>query len=182
MASSPDMALRRVLFALGAVLALNLPGCGWEPLYADPQTGAASAELRAIRVDPIRERIGQKLELALRASLNPTGEPTAVRYRLATSLSVTLSTLGIQTQGTGTMGRLDVVATYHLLDVHSGAILQSNTIHVQNSFALNPNQYSTVVGQSDAGVRSVAELNQEIVTRLTLFLERRAAEKTAMSD
>ncbi len=173
------MAGRRLLLAVGAVLALMLPGCGWEPLYADPQSGPASADLRAIRVDPISERIGQDLELALRAALNPTGEPTPPRYRLQTTLSVVLSNLGIQSQGTGTVGRLDVIATYHLLDFHSGAILQSNTIHVQNSFALNPNQYSTVVGQNDAGVRSVAELNQEIVTRLTLFMEHRAGEKTS---
>ena len=50
----------------------------------------------------------------------------------------------------------------------------ANTVHVANSFDLNPNQYSTVVGEDDAAVRSVAELNQEIVTRLTLFMQRRA--------
>ena len=47
-----------------------------------------------------------------------------------------------------------------------------------NSFDLNPNQYSTVVGEDDAAVRCVAELNQEIVTRLTLFMQRRIAEKS----
>ena len=51
-------------------------GCGWTPLYADTETDAASQELRAIKVDPIPERIGQRLEMALRNSLNPTGEPT----------------------------------------------------------------------------------------------------------
>ncbi len=168
----------RVLLALGAVLALNLPGCGWEPLYADPQSMPASADLRAIRVDPIPERIGQRLEIALRDMLNPAGEPTTPRYRLQTTLSVVLSALGIQSQGTGTLGRLDVIATYRLVDFRSGAMLETNTIHVQNSFALNPNQYSTVVGQDDAAVRSVAELSQEIVTRLDLFMEHRAAEKT----
>jgi hypothetical protein len=50
-------------------------------------------------------------------------------------------------------------------------------VHVANSFNLNPNQYSTVVGEDDVAVRSVAELNQEIVTRLTLFMVRRLAEQ-----
>ncbi|HEY3910887.1 MAG TPA: LPS assembly lipoprotein LptE [Stellaceae bacterium] len=170
------MAARRALLALGAVLALNLPGCGWEPLYADPQSVPASADLRAIRVDPIPERIGQRLEMALRNSLNPSGEPTAARYRLQTTLSVVLADLGLQTQGTSSLGELDVIATYHLLDLHSGAPLTTGTVHAQNSFALNPNQYSTVVGQQDAAVRTVAELNQEIVTRLNLFMQHRAAE------
>jgi LPS-assembly lipoprotein len=169
---------RRAFLALGAVLLLPLPGCGWAPLYADPQSGPASEELRAIRVAPIPERIGQRLEMALRNSLNPSGEPAKERYVLRTTLSVSLIDLGIQSQGTATLGRLDVVATYVLADSHSGSALLTNTLHVQNSFALNPNQYSTVVGEDDSGVRAVAELNQEMVARLTLFMEHRAAEKT----
>jgi LPS-assembly lipoprotein len=169
------MAARHAVLALGAILALNLPGCGWEPLYADPQSVPASADLRAITVDPIPERIGQRLEIALRDSLNPTGIPTPPRYRLQTTLSVVLADVGLQTQGTASLAELDVIATYHLLDIHSGAVLTTGTVHVQNSFALNPNQYSTVVGQQDAAVRTDVELNQEIVTRLNLFMEHRLA-------
>jgi LPS-assembly lipoprotein len=155
-------------------LLLALCGCGWAPLYADPQSGAASAELRAVRVDPIPERIGQRLELALRNSLNPTGEPTKALYRLQTNLQFSLSALGLISAGTSTIGRVDLVATYHLTELPSGAALLTNTVHSQNSFALNPNEYSTVVGEYDAAARSVAEINEEIVTRLTLFLQDRA--------
>ncbi len=155
-------------------LLLALSGCGWTPLYADPQSGPASAELRAIHVDPIPERIGQRLELALRNSLNPTGIPTKERYRLQTSMRYSLAALGLIAAGTSTIGRVDLVATYKLIDLKSNAVLLTNTVHSQNSFVLNPNQYSTVVGENDAAVRSVVELNEEIVTRLTLFLQRRA--------
>ena len=156
-------------------LLLALSGCGWTPLYADPQSGPASAELRAIHVDPIPDRIGQRLELALRNSLNPTGEPTKERYRLQTSLQLSLSALGLISAGTSTIGRVDLTATYRLIDLKDGAVLLTNTVHSQNSFALNPNQYSTEVAEYDAAVRSVVELNDEIVTRLTLFLQRRAS-------
>jgi len=172
-----DMPKRRSLLAVAAATLLALSGCGWAPLYADPESGPASEELRAIHVEPIAERIGQRLEIALRNSLNPSGEPTKERYRLKTTLAVYLSNLGIQSQGLATLGRLDVYATYVLNDFESSNNLFTNTMHVQNSFDLNPNQYSTVVGEDDAAVRSVAELNQEIVNRLTLFLERRAIEK-----
>jgi LPS-assembly lipoprotein len=155
-------------------LLLALSGCGWTPLYADPQSGPASAELRAIHVDPIPERIGQRLELALRNSLNPTGIPTKERYELQTSLRFSLSALGLISAGTSTIGRVDLVATYKLIDMKSHAALLTNTVHSQNSFELNPNQYSTVVGEYDAAGRSVVELNEEIVTRLTLFLQDRA--------
>ena len=141
-----------------------------------PRAARRAADLRAIQVLPISERIGQRLEMALRNSLNPTGEPTKFLYALHTTLTVSLSALGIQSQGTATLGRIDVSASFVLVDNRKGSTLLSNSAHVQNSFALNPNQYSTVVGEDDARVRSVAELNQEIVTRLTLFMEHRAAQ------
>ena len=166
---------RPSLPALTAVLALA--GCTLTPLYADLETGPAADELRAIRVDPIAERIGQRLEIALRNSLNPSGEPTPARYRLRTTLATTLSNLGIQSQGLATLGKIDVYATSYLSDIQSGANLFVNSVHVENSFELSTNQYSTVVGEDDAAVRSVRELDQEIVTRLTLFFQRRLAEQ-----
>src|SRR5947208_6653826 len=112
--------------ALGLGLAV-LGGCGWAPLYADLETGPADAEIRAIRVAPISERIGQKLALALRQSLNPSGEPTPQRYLLRTTLSTSRQDLGVQTQGLGTRGRLDAFAHFPLSDSTSGARLLLGT-------------------------------------------------------
>jgi LPS-assembly lipoprotein len=165
--------------AIVIALLLALAGCGWAPLYANPQSGAASADLRAIKVDPIPDRIGQRLEMALRNSLNPTGEPTKARYRLQTGLSYSLSNLGLISSGTATLGRVDLTATYHLIDLQSGAVLLTNTVHTQDSFVLNPNQYSTVVAENDSGVRGVVQLDEEIVTRLNLFLQSRHAAQPA---
>ena len=173
------MTTSRAVIALATAVAQMLSGCGWAPLYADIESGPESEELRAIKVDPISERIGQRLEIALRNSLNPTGEPTPTRYRLSTALAVALSNLGIQSQGLGTLGQIDASATFRLIDLQTGGTLLTSTVHVANSFDLNPNQYSTIVGEDDAGVRSVAELDQEIVTRLALFIQRRMAEKSA---
>lgn len=168
---------------MAALLAVCAPlgqfGCGWEPLYGDLETEPVSAELRAIKVDPIAERIGQRLAIALRNSLNPTGEPTPTRYQLSTTLTTYLSNLGIQSQGLATLGQLDVYATYKLVEIKTGSVLLTNTVHVANSFDLNPNQYSTVVGEDDARNRCVLELDREIITRLSLYLQRRTAEKGA---
>jgi LPS-assembly lipoprotein len=169
------MPRRRTVLTLSVALALSLPGCGWEPLYADPQSGPASAELRAIKVSPISERIGQRLEMALRNSLNPDGEPTLPRYALNTSLSYSLNSLGIQSQGTATLGQFDLRSTSNLIDIKTGQNLLTISLHEQNSFQLNPNQYSTVVGENDAQIRTIAELNTEIVRRLNLFMEQRVA-------
>jgi hypothetical protein len=173
------MAVRGAALAIATGFALALSGCGWQRLYADPQSGPASADLRAIKVMPIAERIGQRLEIALRNSLNPTGEPTPQRYALRTTLAYSLSNLGIQSQGTATLGRTDVYSTSYLVDIHTGQNLLAISVHEQNSFQLNPNQYSTVVGEDDAQRRTVAELNQEIVRRLSLFFDQRAAQQPA---
>jgi LPS-assembly lipoprotein len=176
---------RRALFSclLGLMLGLGLSGLagcgGWAPLYADPQTGPADEELRAIRVAPVPERIGQRLALALRESLNPAGEPARQRYILRATLQVARLDLGIQTQGLGTRGRLDVYANFILSDSTSGTQLLNSTSHVAESFDILANLYSDTVAEDDARTRAVEELRRDIVSRLTLFLQRRTAEGAA---
>jgi LPS-assembly lipoprotein len=156
-----------------------LGGCGWAPLYADYETGPADAELRAIGVAPMSERIGQKLALALRQSLNPSGEPTPQRYQLNTTLSTSRQDLGTQTQGLGTRGRLDAFANFNLRDSNTGAQLLNSVSHVAESFDILANEYSNIVAEDDARTRAVEGLRLDIVTRLTLFLQRRMAERVA---
>ena len=110
------MAGRRALLVLPwpSVLALPLPGCGWEPLYADPQSGPASADLRAIRGHPdprpdrpaARDGVAQFAQPDRRADQGPL-------YLAHDAHRRALSDLGIQSQGTATLGRLDVYANYH---------------------------------------------------------------------
>ncbi len=167
---------------LGVMLGLGLSvlgGCGWAPLYADPETGQADEEIRAIRVAPISERIGQKLALALRESLNPTGEQTPQRYILRVTLQTQRQDLGIQTQGLGTRGKFDAYANFILSDSTSGLNLFSGTSHAVDSFDILANEYSNVVAEDDARTRAVEEMRRDIVTRVTLFLQRRAAEPAA---
>jgi LPS-assembly lipoprotein len=173
---------RRAFFgmALGAVLGLGLSGlggCGWTPLYADPETGPADAELRGIRVAAIPERIGQRLALALRESLNPTGEATPQRYILRITLQIVRLDLGVQTQGLGTRGRLDAYANFALIDSAGGKQLLAGSSHVAESFDILANEYSNVVAEDDARTRAVEEMRRDIVSRLTLFLQRRVAER-----
>jgi LPS-assembly lipoprotein len=178
------MLARRTLLrsTVGASLALGLiglGGCGWTPLYADPEAGPADAELRAIRVAPILERIGQKLGLALRDSLNPGGAATPQRYLLKTTLQIVRSDLGVQSLGIGTRSKLDVYANFALSDIRSNAVLLSATSHAADSFDIQASGYASVVAGEDAGTRAVEELRRDIVSQLTVFLLRRAAEGAA---
>jgi LPS-assembly lipoprotein len=174
----------RALFAgvVGVVLGLGasgLAGCGWAPLYADPETGPADQELSAIRVGSIPERIGQRLALALRESLNPTGEAAKERYILQTTLQIVRLDLGVQTQGLGTRARLEAYANFILSDSRSGAQLLTGSSHATESFDILGNEYSNVVAEDDARIRTVEEMRRDIVSRLILFMQRRVAERDA---
>lgn len=162
---------RRHLLALIG-LPIALAGCGWVPLYADAETGPASADLRAIKVTRITDRVGQRLEMALRRSFNPDGEPTPVKYVLTVTLTTSVSDLGIQSQGLGTRGQVQVYANYVLQDP-SGPVLQSGFVRAEDSFDIQANGYSTVVAQDDAYVRVVEEIRRELVARMTLYMQKK---------
>src|SRR5437879_3013338 len=135
------MTARRSLLAVAVgAAALGLSGCGWRPLYADRETGPGDAELRAIKVDPIPERIGQRLGLALRESLNPDGVPAPQRYRLSILLTTARADLGIQQTGLGSRGKLDANASITLRDIRTGAPLLTTTSHVAESFDILANE------------------------------------------
>ncbi|HYU12560.1 MAG TPA: LPS assembly lipoprotein LptE [Stellaceae bacterium] len=169
------MPARRALVVLALGLVLALAGCGWTPLYADRATEPADEELRAIKVDPIPDRIGQRLAWALRESFNPTGVPTPQRYRLSTLLTTARADLGIQSTGLGSRGKFDANATFTLRDIKTGASLLAQLSHVSESFDIVANEYASIVAEDDARTRAVEELRRDIVARLTLFLQQRAA-------
>lgn len=175
------MPTRRSVVGGAFAIVLAAGGCGWAPLYADPQTGPADVELRAVKVAPIAERIGQRLEWALRGSLNPTGIASPQRYLLNTTLQTVRSDLGVQIQGYGTRGRLDVTASFTLADLKTGASLLTGSSHVAESFDIMANEYSNVVAEDDARTRAVEELRRDLLDRLTLFMQHRVAHGPAKS-
>jgi LPS-assembly lipoprotein len=162
-------------FLVGFGMPVLLAGCGWQPLYANREAEPVNAELRAIRVNPILERFGQRLEFALRDSFNPDNMPTQQRYSLQVTLATGMSDLGIQSQGLGTRGEVTAQATYILKEISSGAQVQTGTLRTNDSFDIQANGYSTVVAQDDAYTRCIEDLRREIVARLTVFLQGRKA-------
>ncbi len=167
--------MARRLLVLSAALPLVLSACGWEPLYADRETAGGFAKLQAIKVNPIAERVGQQLEIGLRQSFNPGGEPAKPSYVLNVTLQQSLQNSGIQSQGLGTRGDLQLVALYQLIDIATNRVLQTGTVHTSDSFDIQANGYSTVVAENDAARRDVEELRREIVARMTLFMQGKEA-------
>jgi LPS-assembly lipoprotein len=152
-----------------------LTGCGWAPLYADRAAGPADRELAAIKVAPIPERIGQNLALGLRQRLNPTGEPVPARYLLRTVLQTSQLDLGIIQFGLGSRARFDVTANFTLIEIATGASLFSASSHSADAFDILANYYANVVAEEDARRRAIEDIRRDMVTKLTVFLQRRVA-------
>jgi LPS-assembly lipoprotein len=160
------------MLGLGLSLPMLLTGCGgWEPLYASRFTEPADSALQAIKVAPIPERVGQNLEFGLRNSFNPNNAPGPQLYTLSVTIGTSVQDLGIQSQGIGTRGEVQLIATYRLIENKTGKVLQTGTVHSNDSFDIQANGYSTVVAQNDAYARCVEQTRREIVSRLTLFLQ-----------
>lgn len=157
------------------LLILLLGACGFHPLYGERELATAEPELAAIEVMPIKDRIGQELELSLREALNPRAIAVAPRYRLAVSLNVARYDLGIQRDASSTRARVDVIATFQLIDAQNGQSVYLSRTQSTSAFNILNDAYAAQVAEEDARTRTVRDLSDEIRTRLALFLRHQRA-------
>ena len=160
-----------------ALLLLLLPAlaaCGFSPLYAEREE-TEEPGLAAIKVLPIKDRIGQMLEMALRNSFNPRDRAVDTQYTLAVTLSVSRYDLGIQRDATATRGRVDVYATIQLKDAKTDKVIYTSRAQSTSSFNVLDDAYAAQVAEDDARTRTVRDLTDEIRARMALFLRSRRA-------
>ena len=157
-----------------AIAALSLLGgttaCGFQPLYSKQSNDASvAADLAAVRVDPLRDRVGQQMHNFLRDRLNPQGQPVSPSYRLQVELVETLSELGVRRDETATRANLRMQAKFSLLDVNSGAPLLTGRSTSTTSYDILENPFATTISEGDARERALQELADDIQTRLAVY-------------
>ena len=160
---------RRILAILATA---PLAGCGFHPLYRGETAGEYDPTLAAIKVEPIADREGQMLEMALREKLNPRGVAVPQLYTLKVVLTLARSDLGIQRNATSTRSEIDASASYALNGVGVGVSGSTRTI---TAFDLQNDAWAATVAENDARTRAVEALADAIVTRLTLWARQRDA-------
>ncbi len=163
---------RGALHSVAALGLLGLAACGFQPLYGQPQQQAQSSvatELAAVRIDPLRDRVGQQMHNYLRDRLNPDGQPLSPSYRLRVELTETLSELGVRRDETATRANLRMQAKFSLLDVSGGQSLFSGQSTSTTSYDILENPFATTVSEGDARERALRELADDIQTRLALY-------------
>ena len=167
--SRPSLRARLAL----ALLLAPLAGCGFRPMYGAAEREAVSPELAAITVAPIKDRIGQQLELSLREALNPEGLAVKPRYRLRVAVSTVREDLGIQRDASSTRGRINAYATFTLYDVTTNHQIYVSRTQSTSAFNILQDAFAAEVAEEDARTRTVRDLTDQIRLRLALFLRDR---------
>ena len=154
------------------VIMAALGGCGFQPLYGKRASGNAPAEFAKIRVEPIKDRIGQMLHNHLLTALNPKGRPGNPQYLLDTQISESFPSLGVRKSGFDTRANLKANANFSLRGTGGGKVLFSGTSAITVSYNILDSDFATLSAKKDARVRAVRELSDDIRIRLGVYFTR----------
>lgn len=163
-------------YALFSALALALSGC-IQPLYG-PGVGGdlVAAEMQAIKIEPIPDRLGHYVENELIFALNGTGSSPAPKYQLIVTLHERMATPVINTvTGQAEAGDVNVDADYRLLPIAGGG-QPIATGNVTNFVAYDrtSQRLSNVRAARDAEIRNAKTLADQIRTRIAATLATRS--------
>ena len=157
-----------------ASLALLVPGlgltaCGFRPLYGERAGGSAAAELAAVQIGVIGDRLGQILRNDLIERLSPLGEPTSPRYRLRATFSESKAALAIQQDTTITRYDQRVDVSFLLLDLSTGVVIFRGQSRAIGSYDAVRSDFATLTAEQDAARRTVREVAEDVRAQLAAF-------------
>ena len=153
--------------------ALGLSGC-FHPLYGTSGGKDIAAEMRAISVDPIPDRIGHYLANDLTFALHGGVEEAAPRYHLIVTTSESVQTALVDSvQGRATAGTLIVSANYRLVGNSSPVILTTGTVTSLVTYDRTEQRYSNIRAAINGEVRNSGTIADQVKTRLAIYFASR---------
>ncbi len=146
--------------------ALALSGC-FQPLYSPSGASDVRAEMAAISVAPIGDRIGHYLSNELAFSFNGGGAETSPKYKLTVVLRERVQTPLIDTiTGRATAGTVLVDADYTLLQIGGGQVIAEGTAFTAASYDRSSQRFANIRAARDAEIRDAKTLADQIRTRI----------------
>lgn len=151
------------------VLVLGLGGCV-QPLYSSVG-GHLGAELQAVSLDPVPERLGHYLRDQLMTNLNGTGSTVPAKYRLNLSTNEAVQTALIDTVS-GRSQNASVVTTvnYTLFPVGSETPIAKGTVVSSAAYDRSEQRFANIRAARDAEIRDAKTLADQITTRVASAL------------
>ena len=165
----------RVFRTTALILVLAQAACGFHPVYGSRDAGdmPVAMDLNNIAIDNIPDRDGQILRNHLIDRLYGTNRPDKPAYHLAVTLHSSEEDLGILANATSTRSLLNMTADYSLTDRAGKEILKGAARSVA-SFDKLDQMYGTVAANQSAHERTLREVGEQIVNRLSLYFAERS--------
>ncbi|MDR3449640.1 MAG: LPS assembly lipoprotein LptE [Alphaproteobacteria bacterium] len=165
------MSLIKQLALLGL---LALAGCGWHSVYGTMGDNGdkVAANLNNIAIANIADRNGQMLRNDLMDRLYGKERPEHPRYTLTVKLTYSTEDLGILANATATRSLMNMQADYIMTGPDGKDVLRG-AAHSVASFDRLDQMYATVASQDDAYNRTIHEVSEQIVNRLSLYFSER---------
>ncbi len=157
------------LLLLAAVSGM-LGGC-FQPLYGGSTGAALQAELAAIAIEPVPDRLGHYLGNELRFALNGAGSSVAPRYRLFLTPRERVQSPVIDTiSGRATAGTIVVDVDYRLIPAAGGEPVAQGVAFAAASYDRTNQRFANIRAARDAEIRDAKALADQIKTRLAATL------------
>lgn len=155
-------------FALGiAVVAALLPGCGFQPLYATADGGAAGLRNVALSQVEAPETIESVVRRAFERRMSMA--PAEARYDLTVRTSEQAERLAVQIDASVTRYNYRLVGDYTLVERATGARIKGNVVSIA-SFNVVDSQYSTLHAEAAAREKAANQLAEDIERDILLEL------------
>jgi len=155
--------------------ALSFTACGFRPIYGTHGADSGSPvamDLNNIAIGNIPDRDGQMLRNDLIDRMYGKNRPQKPAYKLNITIRSSEQDLGILANATATRCLLDMYGDYSLAD-SSGKVVVKGTAHSVVSFDKLDQMYGTVASRQDAHERTLHEISEQIVNRLSLYFSER---------
>jgi LPS-assembly lipoprotein len=146
-----------------------LAACGFHPIYGGSSAnGPVAEQMSQVAIDNIPDRQGQLLRNDLIDRMYRKGRPSQPLYHLSVKIRVGTEDVATLANSTATLTELNTYSDYVLTDA-KGKELVRGTAHSATSYSRLDNQYSTLVSHDSAVERTVGEISEQIVNRISLY-------------
>lgn len=162
-------------FARLVPLLCLLTACGFHTVYGTRSSDAGTpvaVALNEVAIDNIADRQGQILRNLLIDKMYGKGRPSLPNYTLSIKLRSTEEDLGILANAIATRSLMNTYGDYELKDL-KGKSLMHGTAHSTTSYDKLNDQYGTLAAREDARQRTINEVSEQIVNRLSLYFSER---------
>jgi LPS-assembly lipoprotein len=151
-------------------LSLSLGGC-FQPLYSEAAHPGMVADLQAIEVAPIKDRIGHYLGDDLISSLNGTGSTPIAKYRLTVTLTQKTQTPTIESQINAADAATVVgTAKFSLVQIEPEKVVFQGVATTAAVYDRTLQGFANLRAERDAEIRIARALADEISLRVAAAL------------